>query len=178
MKKITFLLLVITCISYLQAQQTNEISLAPTNNVSLNYLSEGMGLSVGYDHYFHSKKKTFLTFAIGIQINLIEANSIAFFSGNNYITNTHYSLNIGKQRGHFEVGLGAGWGKKLDLFINERGEVGLIKKYFTEPYFLIAYRFIPLKKKNVSFRISVSTPYMRGSNNVLHFIGGGVGYSF
>ena len=157
-------------ISLCFSQTNKEIHTPPTNNILAGVFSEGTYISLGYEHLFTSKKTSEITHAVGIFVGKSEEFKLCL-NGYGHCTapevyhtvHVHYSLNLGKKRSRFEIGIATGGVGKA---------VGVSA--------LMGYRFVPLKKNNFSFRITASYPVLlTGPTKMFYMpLGASLGFSF
>ena len=131
--------------------------------------NDGTYYSIGYEHMFISKKHPQITHALGFFAGKSNEFQLCLFGPCStppeeyYTVNFRYSLNVGRRRSRFEIGSSAGGiGKATGVTI------------------LMGYRFIPMKKYNLSFRVTASYPVLLTSRSKIIYIplGASIGYSF
>jgi len=168
MKKI-FVISAILFGSICMAQTGDVKNNPPKNNILVGMFNDGTYYSIGYEHMFTSKKHPEFTHAVGFFAGESEEFRLCLFgpcsspAEKYYTVNFRYSLNVGTRRSRFEIGSSAGGiGKAVGVTV------------------LMGYRFIPLRKNNLSFRVTASYPlFVTNTPKILYMpLGASLGFSF
>jgi hypothetical protein len=141
----------------LSAQDKAESPLdRPRNNVYFNFIGgDGSVISTNYERLFLIRSKSFLEGGLGIGYNKID--DISDSNGNpdlqfKYYTIPHHiSMNLGKSKSFFEIGLGG------------TGIIGDVNQnYYLYPF--IGYRFQSLESNKLIFRVYAGYPFYGWEN--------------
>lgn len=165
---IALALLIPGIILFAQNQEESPVK-KPLNNIYLSTFGVDVSMfSINYERLFLVQSKFFLSCGLGIGYNKIVVFTESFilpsiYSYGNYLAIPHHiTINIGKRKSHFELGIGG-----TAVIGNNAPE-----KYYLYP--IIGYRLHPLITNKANFRVYTTYPIECIDNmlNILH----GAGY--
>jgi len=154
-------------ILFAQNHETSQTK-KPLSNIFLSSIGADISLySINYERLFLAKPKSFFTGGLGIGYNKIAVFTESFIlpsidSYGNYLTIPHHiTINIGKRKSRFELGIGG-----TAVIGNNAPE-----KYYLYP--IIGYRLHPLITNKANFRVYTTYPIECIENmlNILHGAG-------
>ncbi|MHC1706677.1 MAG: hypothetical protein AB9842_04035 [Bacteroidales bacterium] len=156
MKKwIIISLALLVSLPFLCAQVIEEFPInRPANNINLNTLGANLTIiSINYERLFLKKSGSFLSASMGVGYN----QEVDIFEPGykpSYLTfPLHITMNLGKRKKFFEVGMGGTvfFGDELP---DNRNEV--VQHFFWYP--IVGYRLQPLQSNRLNFRVYGSFP--------------------
>lgn len=165
MKKITLLVVAFVAGNLLAQQKNDSTGFIHSSNIYVTALGDVSDLSINFENRFVITPGFFVTGKIGIGF----CREFSFFntpSKDYFALPHHISLNFGRRRGFFEIGMG--------------GTYVPLKPYY--PYYFLypfaGYRFQSMHANKLVFRIFVSYPLSGNFMEGLPFwpVGGSIGF--
>jgi hypothetical protein len=182
------LLIISICVSIsLRAQSSaSEETFRPTNNLYLDLFGGGSIFSVNYEKVFLSKKNSFLNFRIGAGYTQDKSDAILgitekeFNAGigvfhytktndysaptSHFSIPTHLSVNLGRDKHYFEVGLHYTYYLPVKSVVHTFGPI-------------LGYRYHPFKSDKAIFRFYINFP-LEGIGEIHWYSPVGISFGF